>query len=353
MRLQVAAFRLDGRPISVAEVLAGSVLGGFGAALLRRTSDDLAAVPAAEAKGLETTGSDIQRALDRWRTERDLIAADEFRAWLAAEGLDLDQMVAWLDRELLRQRLESGSRAALDAHQPDLARVIEALPESALFSAEIPALAEQLALRLVAPEPAEDASEALAAARAGLLGGLGCDSPADGARLCAPLGVDEASVGALIDAELAYRLLRSEMGRDELLQEELREHQEDLVRFEIAEASFANEDIAREVVCCVREDGDTIRRSSSRAGEPCTSRSALGSELAGRRFGNRLLAARAKDVFGPVEAESRHHVAQLVRKVEPDLRSDHVREELTDRIVDRALRKDLMDRVVFAVGDAA
>lgn len=321
--------------------------------MLRAVADGLAAVPAAAAKGIATTSADIQEALDSWRKRRDLIAADEFRAWMNAEKLTLKGIAGWLDRELLRARLEAGSRAALDAHQPELSAVVAALPEAAVLSGRIPALAEDLALRLVAPEPTEASAEAIAAARAGLLGSLGCDSVTEGAELCGPLGVGEGSVAALIDAELAFRLYRSDMGRDEMLQQELQEHQEDLVRFEVAEASFVSEDVAREVLCCVREDGDTFRRSASRAGESCLSRSALGSELAGRRFGNRLLAARAKEVFGPIEADHRHHVAQLVRKVEPDLRSERVREELVDRIVDRSLRKDLMDRIIFAVENAA
>ena len=353
MRLQAIALRCDGRPVSVAEVLAGSVLGGFGQALIRRAADDLAAVPAAAAKGLATSGDDIQEALDGWRTERDLIAADEFRAWMETEELDLGRIASWLDSELLRERLEAGSRVALDAHQPVMAEVMAALHVTAALGAELPALSEQLALRLVAPVPGAEAAESIAAARAGLLGKAGCASVGEAVALLEPLAVDERSVSALLDAELAFRLFSDRLAGDELIQEELAAHQEALVRFDVAKASFPSEDVALEVLCCVREDGDSFRRSAARAGEPFSRASVLGVDLPARLFGNRLFAAKAKDIFGPEEAEGRHHVAQLLRKVEPDLRSESVRDELTDRVVSRALRRDVNDRVVFAMEDAA
>lgn len=351
MRLDEAALRLDGRPVSVARVLAASLIGGQGAGLVRRIADGLAAREIAAKRGLKTSAEDLQRALDSWRTERDLITADEFKRWMKAQELDLKRISAWLDRELLRERIGSGG--ALESQQPSLTTVIHELHESALLGGEIPGLAEELALRLVAPRLEDEDAESVEAARFDLLGRFGCESVGHAATLFEPLRLATEDIEELLDLELAYRKLRSELGGDQQLQQELKEHQDELVRFEVADASFATDDVAREVLCCVREDGDTFRRSSSRAGEPCETATVLGLELGERRFGNRLIAAKAKEVFGPVQSGGRHHLAQLVRKIEPDLRSDRVREELTDRIVGRSLKGALMERVVFAVGDAA
>ena len=353
MRLQEAALRIDGRPVTAAEVLAGALVGGFADELIDRAAGGIAAASLAAEKAVEATATEIQAALDGWRKSRDLVAADDFRAWMASEGFDLKGVARWLERDVLRERLALRFRQELQRRRPALAELIPSLHEEAVMSGLQAELSEELALRLVAPAPGEEQAEELEAARAAVPGLLDCADFDGLVALVEPLGVTREAVGNLIEAELAYRALRSREGKPESLEEELREFGRELVRFEVADADFANEDVAREVVCCVREDGDSFRRSASRAGQAARLRVLMGAELDRERFGHRISVAAPKDLFGPVSAEGRHHLAQLVRRLEPDLRSDRVREELTDRLVRRRLQRSLAERVVFPVGEVA
>ena len=55
----------------------------------------------------------------------------------------------------------------------------------------------------------------------------------------------------------------------------------------------------------------------------------------------------------PYTEEGRHVVVQVLRRVEPDLRSDRVRATAIDRIVRRVLGRDVLDRVRYARREAA
>jgi putative peptide maturation system protein len=72
--------------------------------LLQRAVVEHCVVTAARAAGLTISDEELQRAADLFRRSRGLHSAEQTRAWLAAEGLTLDDFEATLERDLLVAR---------------------------------------------------------------------------------------------------------------------------------------------------------------------------------------------------------------------------------------------------------
>src|SRR5438105_4252041 len=70
-----------------------------------------------------------------------------------------------------------------------------------------------------------------------------------------------------LERETAFHLHQQDVLTPDALRQALGEMRDDLRRFEVVLADFRDEDTAREVACCVREDRDSFRRAASRAGE--------------------------------------------------------------------------------------
>lgn len=344
MNLQRMALKLDGQPISVGEVLAGSLLGGWLKPLKQRVSEQLACTALAGARNMEVPAERVQKALDEWRIERDLIAADEMDAWLASTGLDLEALAGHLERRILREQLEQDLAEAMRRFAPEPDDVLALAAGEAVLGGEIPELARDFGIRAVVPEP-EDLGDREAGARRQLLEPLGAEDLEALRGQMDLFGVSMERAEWLLRIEAMFLLYREDYVTKTMPPRALKQMFSELTKYEVKIASYPAQDIAREALCCIQVDGEPFERVANMAEADCRTEAVFGSELKNLPFGERFFAARPGDLFGPEEETGRYLLGQLVSRVEPDLSQPDVVVRLTVRIIERSLRRVMSERV--------
>jgi len=347
MELGRRAFDLDGQAVTDGEVLAAAFLAGTLAPVLQRVDDGLVAESLAAEQAIEIDSEVLQDAFDEWRIERDLIAAQELEDWLADRGLDLDELQEHVERTLLRSRCGARIAGCRDRFAPSREQVLSGAAREASFSGDLGELIDEQALRLLAP--AASGGER-AAANESLLAEAGLADATAWAETAARFGVTGVRAAWLLEREADFRVHRRELLSAETLEKALARQRNDLVRFDVVSANLPTEDAAREVLCCIRIDRDGFKRAAARAGVPCRSQTLFPNDLEDVPYGNRLASVRRLELFGPLEVDDDHHVvAQLLERHEPELDVPDVRKRLERRVLDRALRPALAERVRFAL----
>jgi hypothetical protein len=313
VNLDLAAFALGERVFRIAEVLAVAWLEGS----LDRPVEQLVQHGSSEGS---VSRADLQAALDAWRTERDLIAAEDAERWLAYHDITLGQVVQYLKRKLLP------SPPPLDSPQ-----AWSLLPETLALSGELPRLVERIARRAVVP------SVPTPEARAALLAERGCAEASLGPRL-AQLGVEPQTAGLLLDLAAAFRVWQAEHLSPAALTEELSGAED---RLRLLRTCFRTLDQAREALCCVREDAEPLQQVALRTGMPWEDYWALsGTE-------ERLARARPGESRGPFQIEGRWIVWHVIEHAAPDLSDPVVHERLRERRERRLLSGEVAHRVRF------
>lgn len=347
MDLGRTVLTVDGRDVPIGEVLASAWISGRLEARRRRVAAGLAAQHLAAEAGEELDETEFQDALDAWRVDRDLIAAEELEAWLERRGLVLDDVLGCLERDLWTRR-----HAASEAPEPDAHEVASLVPAEAEVHGDLRALREAHALRAVAPEGVGEPEER-ALVEAGLLHAAGLESVGSAADFLGMVGVSETRARELLEREVDFELHRRALVAPDAVQDALGRMASDLVRFELVSAELRNEDTAREVLCCVRADRDPFLRGAARAGVPARRETLFATEVEGLPYGHRLASARPNDLFGPHRTDSGHLVAQLLSRLEPDLSVESVARRLEQRLVARAMSRAVSERVAFPVEEAS
>jgi hypothetical protein len=348
--LDAIALKVDRKPVTLGEVLASSLIGGWLAPVMERISDELACSALAAERQVKAPADRLQEAMNDWRIQRDLIAADEMRAWLEMRGVSLEDLAAHLERGLLHARLSAHLDEARRSHAPGGEEILDLLPLETVCSGEIEELAEDFGLRAVVP-PSEEMNDGLEEAGRGILSELGMEDIGEVHQAVAFLGVSRDRTAWLFQIESAFRLFRDEALSEGRLQEALAEMREDLASFEVVTTFLANEDVALELLCCIRVDNDTFERAVTRASAGCWKESWFGSDLPDRPFGHRLPAARRFDLFGPEPRDGEYLVMQLLSRQEPGLDQPDVAARLSRRLLRRTLMRPLAQRVSLPQND--
>lgn len=350
MRLDSGAFRLDGQEVTVGEVLAASLVGGVLWPLIEEAAARRRGAELARERGLDASEDAVQAAFDAWRTERDLVSAEDLERWLELFGVELDDLVAFLEERLLCDLLgEQGDEMGAPQEPPPLEDLLPTIGDDALFGGEIARLVEGFGMRACAPEPAQGEDARLAEARKWMLAEAGFADEGAFVGAVEALGVAPRRAIWALDRELAYRMHQQDVLTQEALRQGVKDLRDELVRYEVISAVFRTEDVAREVACCVREDRDTFSRASARAGQSSRKDSWFQQDLDHSPFGSRIASAAPKDMFGPqLEPDGRALLAQLLSMQEPELSDPEVLGRVERRLVERSLRRELQRRVLFA-----
>jgi hypothetical protein len=354
MKLERTAFKLDGARVSVGEVLTGCWIAGLLEPLKARVREGVTAASLAEATDAEIDVDALEQPLDEWRSERDLIAAEELEAWLDERELRIEDLCDHLEREILRRRAVTDADRA--AHGPDREELLALLADEAALGGELDALVEAFARRCVAPVDA-GSGEALDArrirTRRELLSECGVADLDGLTEVAEAFETSRERLEWLVGVEVEFRLFRDEALSFSHVKAALEDLRDELVRYEIVSAECPTEDVARELLCCIRFDRDTFSRSVARAGLACHRRTVFTDDLSGVPFGHHLPSAQEREVFGPTELEGAHVVLQLLERHDPDLSTPGVPERISDRLIERAVKKPLSDRVRFPDPQAA
>jgi hypothetical protein len=283
----------------------------------------------------------VKRAGNAFRTERRLLAADELRAWLARRRLTLADWNGFLRRALLL----ASSPDPADAGAADPAEVIWAEGVcSGAFDGFVQALAERAAALAVEPD-----------VDAGLPAPVWFER-APSREAAARMGVAPDSVAVLCDelwrAEAAHARLRERVIASDAPRKAVASHGVDWLRVDCDLMIASDEDIAREIVLLVREDGVALDEAARRAGLEATRVSVLAGDIASE-LRARAMSATAGDLVGPVAIEPPKGFAVMaVRgKVAPSMDDPEIRERAERWAIEQALEREVSDRVTFREHD--
>jgi hypothetical protein len=269
------------------------------------------------AEGAPPLGRQAERSTaNAFRRARRLHAAEDVEAWLGARGLTVRQWRRFIRGEALRQR-HAAQLADLVARYPaDDQALHDTLPIWGWCSGAFPRWAEELAAR---------------AASAAALGEDGSRDGADG-QVDLP-ALDEAYDRFAAAAATSDRLAALVAARYLAW-----------LRIDGDLVAFADEDIAREALLCVREDGWSLADVAA-AGRSQLRRRALVAEEVDVEVRHHLVRARDGDLLGPLLVDGRPTLVFVRRKRPPEIDDEEVRVRATRELVDTAVAREVADRV--------
>ena len=295
---QRAVFSVGSRQVTIRDVLQ--------AAHSRGELDSAWAEVCRRAEGPDAEAGDadaVQAASEEFRSERDLITAEETEQWLEQRGLTLEEFGGYFARCQAEPapvaRGEDDPPAALDEHAPrerlDLLRI------DLLMSGEFDRLAERLAWRFAAREASDP-----------------------------PLSPDPEHEPR--ELEGVYQQRRAELLTPEAREDALTFLHLPLTRFELEVFEADSLDAAREALLCLTEDGETMAQVARDGGYPLRRRCWWAREVAAD-LQTRILSASKGEVFGPVANGDQFEIYRLVRKIEPHLTDKEVSAQVDDHLV--------------------
>jgi hypothetical protein len=297
------AFTVSGREVRWTDVIAHARRTGTWDPLRREVAQGLGL-------NVDAPADALAEAANAFRYARGLIAGDEMREWLTCWGLSIP---AWRDH-IRRTSL-------LAAHQP---------PQVDPPHEDDPGFAAALWASAVCSGTLEDAAAELA----GLL--------AAGEWLTSQTGTTTppCDVRAQLTTQLAT---------DEAVASNVQARALDWIRIDSSVLTFDNSDAAREALSLLRLDGLRADEVAALAHAPYEQRSEHLVDVDEDRRAV-LIGASEGDVLGPLPAKNGFQIVEVRSKRPPSPRDSHVRDLAIRSLVDRLIRREADERVVWGGG---
>jgi hypothetical protein len=335
--LSETAFAFEGRIVPIGRVVLAALHWGEWNDLERAVRTGLISVQRARRDGASLADADLRPILVAWRRERQLLSAEDYRAWLAERDLTLEDMSAYLRRSAVRELPADGAC--------DPAALAAAVYPEAILDGRLRAWAQRLAqhegarraLRARCVETpsmlVEEVSELLAGAKHADASGLD-EIPVERLRVWA---------AEVLELEHAWRLLVDQVAHDEPIERCLRAHRLDWQRLEWEEATFTREDVAREAALWVRDEGMGLSAVAEQAGTVCTVAAGYGDEAP--KTADMLTGKRPGELVGPIATESGWRLVLLRGRMLPAAADPELRARAVEELLDDALAPHLAGRV--------
>jgi hypothetical protein len=281
----------------------------------------LACVARAEDTGEDVDDGELEAAAAEFRYARDLVTQAEMEAWLAAWSLSVDDWTDYLERVLLRRRLQAELPAIVSEYPVDQEDIEAVVESEAVCAGYIADLAGKLAGRTAALERVR--AEGWSAA------------PVAPGR--------EAWLDAI---DHGFDVFRSRILVPAALQERIAAHRLDWILLDGVAVTFPAIEAAREAALCVRDDGMAMDEVAAAAGVSARAvRHYLEDIDPARRAP--FLAATVGDVLGPLPVEDGFLVLQVRDKVLPSLDNPGVRRRVEESVLRTAVEHEVTRRVTW------
>lgn len=343
LKLDHHVLDVDGQPVTLGEVLASARLGGWLTAELHTLRDKLACQALAETEDYELDIRQLQSAIDEWRRNRNLSAAEETEAMFTTYNTHLDTLVEYSRRTLYHEHLHERLAEARERCAPSRLHCERLLPQELIFLRPPEHLIDAFSLRVVA-EPSVTIDDAV---RTMLLTSSELPLGHWQTLLAEVYGISKDRADWLLTHEITYQRQRQSLINEETLYLEFNRNPIDLLRLDVNLLEVPDKDIAKELLCCVREDRETLAEAAVHAHLRCRSVSWFFGDLEALPFGTHLPAARPLEAFGPATLGDHYLVLQLTGRHEADPNDATTRSRLEKQLIERALRKQAAQRVQF------
>lgn len=331
MRYDSTAFEIDRKPVSFGAVVALGIVSGEVAAALEELRDALAADAFLDREGRGVGSEEIAPALNAWRSERGLTSAELTRHWLEVHGLELSDLVAHVSRTLAVARIGEELERAREACPAPIDRTIQLLLDHLLYTGRLADLLQDAMLR-ASIEPPEDHAAYLAERRAleAMLAPGGGIAP-----LAGLFGLPAEEADEVLAIQARFLAADRRVCAPDALVAEMQRSRRNLTKVEYAEAIFAEEGVAREVIATLRDDRQMwLEQLAHHLEIEPTRHHRYVDELGSSALGTRLANGAVGEVAGPERQATGFHVYEVLGRHEPRIEDPEVRS-----LLERRLRK--------------
>ncbi len=327
----------DGHVYTVSDVVAAAHFRGELEEPWRRMLKRLAADEAATERDLETDDESLQALSDQFRSDRDLITAEETESWLEQRGLTLDDFNDYFVRTYWGDTLGAKAGAVETGFLEATEELRDLLTVDLLLSGDFERMATELgwqvAARRAAPAVASE-SEALAASRAEFFERTEIDEDGLGPWLN-ELGRDAAWFEEMLSLAAAYRQARATLVTDDMCRAELSAVRLPYTQIDVETIELESRNAAREALMCVRNDGMSLAEVAEESAYPHKRGKVLLEDLPAELH-ERVLCAAPGELLEPVPHGDGFQVCRIHAKSEPSLSDPDVRARLEERILGHA-----------------
>jgi hypothetical protein len=289
---------------------------------------------------------EVEEAAAEFRYARDLVAADDLEAWLEQRGLTIDAWLDYIRSTLLLEQWGEDLEEIREEYEADDEEVAQALACEAVCSGLAARLAERLggsaAVHARAVEEGNPPDEAAAAALAAAV-------PDDQLERFLPgLKAKERRerVKAVATLEAAWRRFAAAVAPPEALRGLITSRRLDWVRVATVSVVAPDEDVAKEIVLCVKEDRRSIDEVAGEAGLSAES-TELWLEDAEEALRDALIGAQSGDVVGPLAWREGHLVLTVGDKRLPADDDADVRARAEHALLARTVEREVANRVTW------
>ena len=259
----------------------------------------------AAARGLPEQ-PELQAAASEFRYARDLLSADEMEEWLARWELGVDDWMAYLRRQLLRDQAAGTAAPPVDADA-----LATATWADAVCSGELEALARRLAEYV-----------AVFAGREG-----------------APAGLDR-----LEEVEAAFERFRSDAVTEEAVRRELAGHTLEWTRLDCVWVVSPDEAVVREAALCVQEEQRDLVELARQAGLT-SEEGAIYLDGSDPELVPHLLGAQPGDLVGPLARGGEFLLLVVRARTTPSTEDAELRERAERQVRERAVEDEVLRHV--------
>ena len=329
-------FSCAGRAFSITDIIDAAHFRGDLEPAWQRLLHSVEAEEDAAERELEPDVDALQQMSDDFRSERDLITAEETEQWLAQRDLTLDDFSDHFVRRYWGATLNPKVEPETIEFTAAPAELRDLLPTELVLSGAFDALATELSWRAAARAAAagrELTAELISAERRSFLERAGVDESALPDWLAAH-GRDAAWLDEMLRLEAYFRREREALVTEERCRAEAAATRLQLARFEVETIELESQDAAREALLCVRNDGLSLEEVASEGAYPYHRDMVLLEDLPDA-VQERFLCAVPGEVLGPLSRGDGFQVCRICEKLEPTLGDAEVRRRIEERLLRR------------------
>jgi hypothetical protein len=347
-------FTIGNRSYVWEDLVAAGCLWGDWATLEERVRDGLICL--ARLDDLDDDDEDglseeeVDAAAAEFRYARDLVAADDLEAWLEQRGLTIDGWLDFIRRSLLLERWAEDLDEIREEYEADDDEVAETMVCEAVCSGVAGRLVERLAGRAaIHTRATEEAAASGDAVDDKAAASLAAAVPDDQLERFLPDVAAKARrerVAAVASLEVAWRRFAELVAPPDALRGLIASRRLDWVRIATASVVVTDEDVAREIALCVKEDGRPIEEVAEEAGLSADSND-MWLEDADETLRDALIGAQPGDVLGPLTWKEGHLVLTVGDKRLPSDDDPDVRARAEHALLARTVEREVANRVTW------
>jgi hypothetical protein len=289
---------------------------------------------------------DVEESAAEFRYARDLVAADDLERWLEQRGLTIDGWLDYIRSSLLLDRWADDLEEIREEYEADDDEVAEALACEAVCSGLAGRLAERLGGRAAIHARAVEEGSPPDSAEAAALAAAVPDDQLE--RFLPELSAKarRERVNAVASLEAAWRRFAAAVAPPDALRGLITSRRLDWVRVATVSVVAPDEDVAREIALCVKEDRRPIEEVAEEAGLSAET-TELWLEDADEALRDALVGAQSGEVLGPLAWKEGHLVLTVGDKRLPSDDDADVRARAEHALLARTVEREVANRVTW------